>query len=113
MLAIDLSYLKTMAMGDPAAEVEMITLLLKDLKREFPLLQRAIEEQQWAQIRDKSHYLKSTFHYIGHQPSLQKLKLIQTLAEERQEIDKIERYYLEVSGNLPLIESALRAELEG
>lgn len=74
---IDLTYLRTMADGDPSLQQQLLEMLLEDLKTMLPLLEKAIESSDWPRVQQVAHHLKTTFPYTGNTLMLGHIKKIE------------------------------------
>ncbi len=63
---IDLSYLEMMSDNDPEMKQTLIEMILADVPKELDLLEKAIQEHRWDDVRKISHKLKSTTPFVGN-----------------------------------------------
>lgn len=63
---INLTYLETMSMGDPATKSELLKITIDELQLEIPKMMRLHEQADWEALKDTSHRMKNTLPFVGH-----------------------------------------------
>lgn len=77
---VDLSYLKELSHGNTAFEKEMIVLFLQKAPQDIELLEKAIQKQDYSDVKIIAHKLKSTFALFKLDESQVPLAQIETEA---------------------------------
>ena len=63
---INLAYLELMSDGDEDMKQTMIDMLLEELPTEMEKMALLIQEENWAELREVSHKMKSTLAFVGN-----------------------------------------------
>jgi len=82
---IDLSYLELMSDGDADMKGILLDMLLTEPVGEFDKMQKMAAEQNWNELKQVSHKMKSTLPYIGFEELTETNKKIDKTLWERQE----------------------------
>ena len=77
--------------GSPSGLKEVLGSILESSKNSVPQMRVYYEAQDFDALRHKAHYLKSTFNYVVPDEFVKLLKNIHTNAENRTNLDKLER----------------------
>ncbi len=81
---IDLSYLELMSDGDADMKGILLDMLLTEPSGEFEKMQKLAAEQNWDELKQVSHKMKSTLPYIGFEELTETNKKIDKMLWERQ-----------------------------
>jgi len=81
---IDLSYLELMSDGDVDMKGILLDMLLTEPAGEFEKMQKLAAEQNWDELKQVSHKMKSTLPYIGFEELSETNKRIDKTLWERQ-----------------------------
>ncbi len=81
---IDLSYLELMSDGDVDMKGILLDMLLTEPQGEFEKMQKLAAEQNWDELKQVSHKMKSTLPYIGFEELSETNKRIDKTLWERQ-----------------------------
>ena len=63
---INLEYLDTMTGGDAETTQQMLEMLIDEIPIEITKMQKAVASQDWEEVFQISHKLKTTFAFIGN-----------------------------------------------
>lgn len=63
---INLDYLDLMSDGDEDMKQTMIEMLLEEIPEEMEKMRNCHEEQDWKELREVSHKMKSTLSFVGN-----------------------------------------------
>lgn len=66
-----LEYVNNIVDDNQAARRELLDLLAKDLRQHPQLMRQSMEEGQWGNLEDQSHYFKSSLVFTGYTPLIQ------------------------------------------
>ncbi len=77
--------------GSPSGLKEVLDSILDSSKNSVPQMRVYYEAQDFDSLRHKAHYLKSTFNYVVPDEFVILLKKIHTDAENKTNLDKLER----------------------
>ncbi len=67
---IDLSYMEQMAAGDDDMKTTMIEMIIDELPSDLQTMNELFESENWEELGNLSHKMKSTIAYIGN-PSME------------------------------------------
>lgn len=81
---IDLSYLELMSDGDADMKGILLDMLLSEPIGEFEKMKKLAAEQNWDQLKQVSHKMKSTLPYIGFEELIETNKKIDKTLWERE-----------------------------
>lgn len=81
---IDLSYLELMSDGDADMKGILLDMLLSEPVGEFEKMKKLAAEQNWDQLKQVSHKMKSTLPYIGFEELTETNKKIDKTLWERE-----------------------------
>ncbi len=81
---IDLSYLELMSDGDADMKGILLDMLLTEPSGEFDKMQKLAAEQNWDELKQVSHKMKSTLPYVGFEELTETNKKIDKTLWERQ-----------------------------
>ena len=85
---VDLDFLNENLSGDVEQYSEMISIFLTQSKEKIAILKKAINEENFALIKEASHFLRSSFTIMGLK-SKNLLVEIETLSSQLKDIEKI------------------------
>lgn len=75
--------------GSPSGLKEVLDSILDSSKNSVPQMREFYEAQDYDALRNKAHFLKSTFNYVVPEAFVGALKKIHTDAENRTNLDKL------------------------
>ena len=96
---IDLSYLELMSDGDAGMKAILLDMLLTEPATEFEKMKQLAADQNWEDLKQVSHKMKSTLPYIG----------FEELSETNKKVDKM----LWENKNTDLEESVIAETIPG
>lgn len=110
---INLEYLEKMAAGDLPTEIDLLTLLIEDLDVKIPELAKLVELGDWAGVKTLSHYLKSTFSYVGNEQLTQATKQLEQIAKsDSPDLDQCRPLMNDIQMRLPKVKKELADSLQ-
>ena len=86
---INLEYLETMTGGDTEMMNQMLTMLIDEIPTEIIKMQESIVLQDWEEIFQLSHKLKTTLAFIGNADMISLIKTIEHCSRNRVELTDI------------------------
>jgi HPt (histidine-containing phosphotransfer) domain-containing protein len=93
----NLNYLTELSHGNTAFVKEMIRIFLAEIPGEIQTLEKGIKENNYEDIQQAAHKLKSTIPFVGLNFIIEKeLVEIEELATKRSEIEKIRLLFSQV-----------------
>lgn len=93
----NLAYLHRMSGGDNSFVKEMIMLFLKQMPRELELMKQAALKKDLPEVKEVAHKLKSSVSLIGAESMLARLKEIEKLVQQEDEIGNVLRLNQELT----------------
>lgn len=99
---INLDYLDMMTGGDADMRDTMISMLLEELPTEMEKMRYCHDAEDWVELREVSHKMKSTLAFIGND----------AMTEANQQIEKITKTGGNTA-NLPDLLNTLESNLPG
>lgn len=86
---INLDYLDLMSDGDEEMKATMIDMLLEEVPEEMAKMQDLYAAQDWKELREVSHKMKSTLSFIGNDAMTQANQQIEEIAKEGKGTDDL------------------------
>ena len=84
---IDLSYLDLMADGDDDMKQTMIEMLLDEVPTEMEKMTDLHQSEDWKELREVSHKMKSTLSFIGNSAMTEANKTVENIAKSQEGLD--------------------------
>jgi HPt (histidine-containing phosphotransfer) domain-containing protein len=107
----DLSYLQMMCDGDTEMQKTMIEMLLVELPQEIELMQSMAKHQDWRELAEVSHKMKSTLTYIGNANMTATNKEIEHLCKTSFDEFRIYEMLAALQADMKKVMEDLRSEL--
>ena len=109
---VDLTYLTAISKGNKAFINEMIGIFLTENPKEICGLENAIKTQDFIEIKEEAHKMKSTIPFVGIDKLIEKdLVEIERLALEKSGLEKIEKLFVNIKNICRKAEEELRTQL--
>jgi len=109
---INLQYLKTMAEGDADLEKTMLEMILDELPGEFASMQELYAKQDWHELFQMSHKMKSTLAFVGNAEMTEANKAVEYRTRNKVNLEEVGMYMDELSKHFNQVMAALREALE-
>lgn len=106
---INLDYLKLMSGGDQEMEQTILVMLLDELPTEFEKMKTLHKEENWAELGNVSHKMKSTLAFIGNDILTEANSKIETYSKNEENLEEVDHLMLTFEEILPSIMDALRS----
>ena len=99
-LVVNLDYLITLSKGNTEFVKEMIGIFIEENPEEMQLLEKGIQEKDFALIFSSAHKLKSAMPFVGLDKIIEKeISEMEKLASEKSDILKIKLLFSKVKIN--------------
>ncbi len=108
---INLEYLKVMAEGDADLEKTMLEMILEELPEEFAGMQEHYVSQNWHELFQVSHKMKSTLAFVGNAEMTAANKAIEHRTRNNVNLEEVGVYIEELSKHFNPVMAALREAL--
>ena len=112
---INLSYLDLMTDGDQDMKATMIEMLLDEIPVEINKMQELYQAEDWNELREVSHKMKSTLSFVGNNPMTKANKRIEEIAKSEGNSVEIpdllmvlQELYPKALAELQLVETAIQ-----
>lgn len=109
---INLDYLKLMAEGDAELEKTMLEMVLTELEEEFTKIQELYALQNWHELFQVSHKMKSTLAFVGNHEMTEANKEIEHRTRNKVKLEEVGTYIEVLSKNFNQVVFALREALQ-
>ncbi|MEM6317878.1 MAG: Hpt domain-containing protein [Bacteroidota bacterium] len=86
---LNLDYLELMADGDDDMKQTMIEMLLEEVPEEMDKMRDAHANQNWSELREVSHKMKSTLAFIGNDVMTEANKTVEEIAKEADGVEAL------------------------
>ena len=109
---INLEYLKVMAEGDADLEKTMLEMILEELPAEFSSMQELYAKQDWHQLFQVSHKMKSTLAFVGNKEMTEANKALEQCTRNQENLEEVGGYIETLSKHFNPVMAALREAME-
>jgi HPt (histidine-containing phosphotransfer) domain-containing protein len=109
---IDFTYLDSLIDGDVETKQVILSTLLEEVPEEIEKIKTALASQNWNELHELSHKLKSTLAYIGNDTIFNANQNIMMAARNLENLDAIPTWLDTVENQWSLIEPELQDSLE-
>lgn len=107
---IQLDYLELMTQGDTEMKATMMEMLADEIPTEILKMRDCATEQNWAEIREISHKLKTTLAFTGNEAMQTANREIEMLAKSNTDCERIPELLIILEELYPfVVEELLRA----
>lgn len=86
---IQLDYLETMTDGDPDMMQTMLDMLIMEIPEEIEKMNVALAAQDWEELFQLSHKMKTTLSFIGNEEIIEANKTVEHNARHRENLDTV------------------------
>ena len=107
---IDLGYLESMSHGDPSMKKILLEMLLKELECEIPKMKALIERNDWNELREASHRMKTTLPFVGNERMLFANQEIESRAKYKKSLEEVGTFQSELEELCPVVLKELKKE---
>src|SRR3954469_54546 len=87
--SIDLSYLKTISMGNKDFELKLLKTFLDQTAVEMEKIRASLQQKDLDSISAAAHKIKSSFHFLGALRTEELLNTIENIARYKKETEKL------------------------
>jgi len=108
---INLEYLDLMADGDTSMRQVLLEMLLTELPVELNKMRVLLDQQDWGELREVSHKMKSTLPFIGNKSLIEANKEIERRSKEEEDLQGIPHLLQVLESAYPNVELELKREL--
>ena len=108
---INLEYMELMADNDSSMKKIMLEMLLDELPEELQKMHSLLESENWGELGNVSHKMKSTLAYVGNDTMTVANKTVETLCKAVQDVELIPELVNTLQKNYELILPELQSEL--
>ena len=92
IMKTNLSYLESMAEGDPVLISEMIEIFSTQVMEYTGLMHEFLEREDWQELSKLAHKAKSSVAIMGMKGLTEKLRKLEKLAKEEKEVNSFPGY---------------------
>ncbi len=107
---INLDYLELMADGDISMKKILLDMLLEELPTELQKMESFLQVQQWKELGDVSHKMKSTLAYVGNDAMTIANKTIETLCKSGEDLGDLPSLVVDLQNTFRKVLPELQAE---
>jgi HPt (histidine-containing phosphotransfer) domain-containing protein len=86
---IQLEYLETMTDGDADMMQTMLDMLIMEIPEEIEKMNVALAAQDWEELFQLSHKMKTTLSFIGNEEMIEANKTVEHNARHRENLDAV------------------------
>jgi HPt (histidine-containing phosphotransfer) domain-containing protein len=107
---INLNYLESMSHGDVSVKKTLLEMLLKELEVEIPKMKHLINRQDWSELRETSHKMKTTLPFVGNNTMVDANLEIETRAKHKEQLEDVHQYQEVLERLCPEVLNELKKE---
>jgi len=105
---INLDYLDLMSDGDDDMKKTMIEMLLEEVPAEVTKMNQAQQNEDWNELKELSHKLKSTLAFIGNPTLTTSNERVETIAKTESDLGELPDLLEALNSTYPMVLDELK-----
>ena len=107
---INLDYLELMSDGDSDMKKTMLEMLLAEIPDEFSKMRGLVNDQNWEELTQVSHKMKSTLAFVGNEELTNANKQLELLSKNEEDFEQIRNLMSILESKLEFVTDELQVE---